>query len=148
PFVCTGELECTLAAGTLPGTYTVAYTATVNAEAVGQVSNAVVGNQGDCEVDCEIDVPVANPAIDVEKVATLTTDNGTLGGGNTGAVVTYAVAVTNTGDITLNDIVVVDTFNGGTPTTLTCSPLSLAPGETATCDSYTHTITAEEAGIE
>src|SRR5690606_8243688 len=119
-------------------------------DAVGTIGNVVVATGDDeptCEV-CSTEHPVANPAIDVEKVATLTTDNGTLGVGNTGDVITYAVTVTNTGDITLNDIVVVDTFNGGTPTTLTCSPLSLAPGETATCDSYTHTITAEEAGIE
>src|SRR5690606_27487880 len=71
PFTCNSAnpLACTLPAGTVPGTYTVTYTATVNDQAVGTVANAVVGNQGDCEVDCEIDVPVANPAIDVEKVA-------------------------------------------------------------------------------
>src|SRR5690606_16801407 len=153
PEGCAGNadgLACTLPAGTVPGTYTFTYATVVDADAVGTIGNVVVATGDDeptCEV-CSTEHPVANPAIDVEKVATLTTDNGTLGVGNTGDVITYAVTVTNTGDITLNDIVVVDTFNGGTPTTLTCSPLSLAPGETATCDSYTHTITAEEAGIE
>ena len=153
PEGCAGNadgLACTLPAGTVPGTYTFTYATVVDADAVGTIGNMVVATGDDeptCEV-CSTEHPVANPAIDVEKVATLTTDNGTLGVGNTGDVITYAVTVTNTGDITLNDIVVVDTFNGGTPTTLTCSPLSLAPGETATCDSYTHTITAEEAGIE
>jgi len=92
--------------------------------------------------------PLANPAVEVDKVATLTTDNGTPGVGNTGDVITYAVTVRNSGDVALDNIVVIDTFNGGEPTTLACAPLSLAPGESAACDSYTHTITAEEAAIE
>src|SRR5690606_27201456 len=60
PFTCNSAnpLACTLPAGTVPGTYTVSYTATVNAAAVGTVNNAVVGNQGDCEVDCDIETPV------------------------------------------------------------------------------------------
>src|SRR5690606_15133574 len=52
-------LTFTLPAGTVPGTYTVSYTATVNDQAAGQVSNAVVGDQGTCDVDCDIEVPVA-----------------------------------------------------------------------------------------
>src|SRR5690606_6267744 len=62
-FTCTGSLSCTLPAGTVPGTYTVTYTATVNDQAVGTVANAVVGNQGTCDVDCDIEVPVADPSV-------------------------------------------------------------------------------------
>ncbi|MBW8777443.1 MAG: hypothetical protein JF596_21365, partial [Stenotrophomonas sp.] len=40
----TGPLACTLPAGTLPGTYTLTYTTTINANASGTVGNSVVGN--------------------------------------------------------------------------------------------------------
>ncbi|MFL6588089.1 MAG: Ig-like domain-containing protein [Luteimonas sp.] len=41
---CTGSLSCTLPSGTVPGTYTVSYTATVDADAVGTLRNAVVAS--------------------------------------------------------------------------------------------------------
>src|SRR5690606_37926259 len=71
PFTCNSAnpLACTLPAGTVPGTYTVSYTATVNAAAVGTVNNAVVGNQGDCEVDCDIETPVEEPPVTYNKTA-------------------------------------------------------------------------------
>ncbi|MEN4905226.1 isopeptide-forming domain-containing fimbrial protein, partial [Luteimonas sp. TWI1437] len=43
-FACTGALTCTLPAGTLPGVYTLTYTATVNADATGSVGNVVVAS--------------------------------------------------------------------------------------------------------
>ena len=62
-----------------------------------------------------------------------------------GDVITYAVAATNTGNVTLFDVTVLDSFNGGPQVALMCAPGVLAPGEVATCDPYTHTITAAEA---
>src|SRR5690606_6971039 len=56
-------LTFTLPAGTVPGTYTVSYTAQVNDQAVGTVNNAVVGNQGGCSGDCDTDTPVTAPAV-------------------------------------------------------------------------------------
>ena len=35
-------------------------------------------------------------------------------------------------------------FQGGTPTVLTCAPAILAPGQVATCNSYDHVITEAE----
>src|SRR5690606_35937911 len=153
PEGCAGNatgLVCTLPAGTAPGTYAFTYATVVGANATGSIGNVVVATGDDdpsCDV-CMTEQPLANPAVEVDKVATLTTENGTPGVGNTGDVITYAVTVRNSGDVALDNIVVIDTFNGGEPTTLACAPLSLAPGESAACDSYTHTITAEEAAIE
>ncbi|MCY7355512.1 MAG: DUF11 domain-containing protein, partial [Lysobacter sp.] len=95
--------------------------------------------------DTETVSATATPAIAVTKTATLTTDNGTPGVGNAGDVITYAVIVRNTGDVTLTGLTVTDRFEGGAPTTLTCTPTTLAPGAVATCASYTHTITTAEA---
>ena len=93
-----------------------------------------------------IDTPIAQtPALATAKTATLTVDNGTPGVANIGDVITYHVTVTNTGNMTLTNVVVVDTLDGYAPTTLTCSPTTLAPGQVATCASYTHTVTVEDA---
>src|SRR5690606_39843395 len=53
-FSCSGSLECTLPAGTLPGTYTVVYTATVDADATGALGNHVTatGGGGTTGPDC------------------------------------------------------------------------------------------------
>jgi len=90
--------------------------------------------------------PIARtPTILATKTATLTTDGGIVGVADAGDVITYAVSVRNTGNVTLNNLVVVDSFEGGTPTTLTCTPTTLVPGATATCNAYTHTVTPAEA---
>ncbi|KRG71971.1 DUF7507 domain-containing protein [Pseudoxanthomonas dokdonensis] len=94
-------------------------------------------------------VPVIQrPAIATTKTAVLSVDNATPGKGNVGDVVTYSVDATNTGNVTLHDVTVNDTFQGGSATVLTCAPTSLAPGQTATCDSYDHVITEQEAGSD
>ncbi|WP_407353712.1 DUF6923 family protein [Luteimonas sp. R10] len=46
-FTCSGELQCTLPAGTAPGTYPLTYTATVDLGAPATVSNTVVPTGGD-----------------------------------------------------------------------------------------------------
>ncbi|MCY7417124.1 MAG: DUF11 domain-containing protein, partial [Chloroflexi bacterium] len=87
----------------------------------------------------------ARPAIAVSKTATLTTDGGTPGVGNSGDVITYAVTVTNTGNVTLGNLSVLDSFQGGAPSTLSCAPVTLAPRAVAICASYSHIITVAEA---
>jgi uncharacterized repeat protein (TIGR01451 family) len=94
----------------------------------------------------EVDTPIAqHPAIATAKTATLTVDNATPGKANIGDVITYTVTVTNTGDVTLNDVAVEDTMDGYAPTTLACTPTTLVPGQPATCATYTHTVTVEDA---
>ncbi|MBV2210005.1 MAG: DUF11 domain-containing protein [Thermomonas sp.] len=94
----------------------------------------------------EVDTAIAqHPSISAVKTATLTVDNATPGAANIGDVITYAIVVTNTGDVTLNNLSVADTMDGYPTTSLTCAPLSLAPGASAVCDSYTHTVTVADA---
>jgi uncharacterized repeat protein (TIGR01451 family) len=91
-------------------------------------------------------VPVTQrPGIATSKTATLATDAGTRGVGNVGDVIAYAVTATNTGNVTLFNVGVVDSLEGAAPVALQCAPTTLAPGEVATCQGYTHTITAAEA---
>jgi len=91
---------------------------------------------------------VRRPALATTKTATLSVDRGTPGKGNADDVVTYAVTATNTGNVTLDQLVIQDTLQGGTPTVLSCAPTQLAPGQSATCASYDHTITEADAGVD
>ena len=87
-----------------------------------------------------------HPSIATAKTAALTVDKGTQGVANVGDVITYAVTVTNDGDVTLHGVTVEDTMDGRAPVMLACAPTTLAPGQSATCASYSHTVTAEDAG--
>ncbi|MGH8086129.1 MAG: OmpA family protein [Lysobacter sp.] len=70
-FTCSGTLECELPAGTLPGLYEVAYTATVGADAEQQVRNLVAAEGGggdtpDCS-SCSVEHLLADPKITISK---------------------------------------------------------------------------------
>ena len=91
---------------------------------------------------------VRRPALATTKTATLSVDRGTPGKGNADDVVTYAVTATNIGNVTLDQLVIQDILQGGTPTLLSCAPTQLAPGQSAACASYDHTITEADAGVE
>ncbi|WP_244479231.1 CshA/CshB family fibrillar adhesin-related protein [Stenotrophomonas terrae] len=76
-FTCAAgtPLVCTLPAGTTPGSYSLSYTAVVNAQATGQVTNAVLGTGGDnpsCTINCDTTTPVAGSQIDYRKDAAAT----------------------------------------------------------------------------
>ncbi len=65
-------LVCTLPAGTVPGSYSLSYTAVVNAQASGQVTNAVLGSGGDnpsCTANCDTTTPVTGSQIDYRKTS-------------------------------------------------------------------------------
>ncbi|MBW8849145.1 MAG: OmpA family protein, partial [Xanthomonadales bacterium] len=147
--VCPATTLAPGASTTCTGTHTITQ-AEVDAGTVDNTATAtgtLPGNGGTTVSPPDsTSTPIAQtPAISATKTATLTTDNGVPALADEGDVITYAVSVTNTGNVTLNNLVVSDSFEGGTPTTLTCTPTTLVPGATATCASYTHTVTAAEA---
>ena len=106
-FACTAgnPLQCTLPAATVPGTYTVSYTATVNAQASGQVRNAVVPTGPDnptCSGNCDTTTPVANPQVRYSKLAS--TGGPVRVGDSIDYTLTVAVAnARTTGVVTLTD---------------------------------------------
>src|SRR5690606_39893550 len=83
--------------GTVPGTYTVSYTAVVTDAAVGTVRNAVVAQGGDddpsgpppsCAGECEVVTPEAGPVVAYGQAAD------TAGPVSVGDEITYTVTVT------------------------------------------------------
>ncbi|UOF14587.1 OmpA family protein [Lysobacter capsici] len=136
----------------LTGTYKVVQ---VDADNGSVVNTATVSTStpnvcpaGSTEARCHptVTVPIeARPAVAIVKVATLTVDEGKQGVGNAGDVITYSVRISNTGNITLNDMATSDVLENYPATTLSCGATSLAPGASTDCNAYTHTITREEA---
>jgi len=136
----------------LTGTYKVVQ-ADVDAAAVVNTATVTTATPNACPAGstdqvCKptVTVPIqAHPAVAIVKVATLTVDNATQGVGNVGDVISYAVRITNTGNITLNDMGTSDVLENYAPTQLRCGTTTLAPGASTDCEVYTHTITREEA---
>ncbi len=148
---------------TLTGTYvvtqadtdagTVDNTATITAQPGpgGSALPPAVCPPGSADARCRpvLNLPInRRPALATTKTATLSVDRGTPGKGNADDVVTYAVTATNTGNVTLDQLVIQDTLQGAAPTVLSCAPTQLAPGQSATCASYDHTITEADAGVD
>ena len=79
--------------------------------------------------DCTINPIAASPSLSVVKTADPTTVN------TAGQTVDYSFLVTNTGNVTLNPVVVNDTsFSGtGTLSAISCPDASLAAGAAETC---------------
>jgi uncharacterized repeat protein (TIGR01451 family) len=144
PMLTPNSATCaTLAPGAtcvLTGTYVVQQS---NVDA-GQIVNtaSVVSTAITTPVTATVTTPIArNPAITANKTAALTVDGGVAGAADVGDVITYNVTITNSGNVTITLQTVLDSLEGRPTTALTCAPLVLAPGQTATCNSYTYTVT-------
>ncbi|WP_162338811.1 DUF7507 domain-containing protein [Pseudoxanthomonas japonensis] len=152
----TSPLVCTLPEGTVPGVYTVTYTATVNGQASGVVRNAVVGTGTDnpvCANECDVETPVATPTVVVNK----SSDPANGATVQPGQVITYTLSV-QVGQAALDSAVtLVDTpdrgltlgampagcaYNG---TTMTCIVPAGTPVGTQTF-TYTATVNASVTG--
>jgi uncharacterized repeat protein (TIGR01451 family)/fimbrial isopeptide formation D2 family protein len=108
----TNPLVCTLPVGTVPGTYTVTYTATVNDQAVGTVDNAVVGTGEDaptCAGTCTTQTPVAAPRVVVSK----SSDPGTGAQVQVGQTVRYTLTMEISASALREALVLVDTPDRG-----------------------------------
>ncbi|MEX2497288.1 MAG: isopeptide-forming domain-containing fimbrial protein, partial [Wenzhouxiangellaceae bacterium] len=130
-------LVFTLPSGTVPGSYSVEYTATVDEDATGTLSNNVVATGGgdpnpDCP-SCTTEHPVA--ALSLLKTA------GEPTGGNAGETITYTFEVTNTGNVTIANLVINDQQ---LDEEASCDETTLEPGASTTCTGV-HTITQAEA---
>ena len=117
-FTCgsANPLVCTLPTGTVPGTYTVTYTATVNDQASGTVDNAVVGTGDDaptCAGSCSTETPVTEPLpplVTYAKGVTLPADQTEVSVGDT---ITYTLTATVINAATTADLVLTDTLGTG-----------------------------------
>lgn len=107
-FSCNGSnpLVCTLAAGTAPGTYTVDYTAVVDAGASGGVQNSVAASDGSC-TDCSTFNPLA--AVVTRKSSSV--GNGT--GVQAGDTITYTLTALITGPALPAPLQLTDTLSAG-----------------------------------
>ena len=124
---------------TCTATYTVTQ-ADVNAGAVTNTATATgtppTGPAVTSPPSTAVFTSVAGPALTMVKSADPTSV------GTAGDVVTYSFLVTNTGNVDLTGITVMDTtFTGtGTPPVISCPATTLAPGATTTCTA-TYTVT-------
>ncbi|MCW5579863.1 MAG: DUF11 domain-containing protein [Luteimonas sp.] len=115
-FACTGTLTCTLPGGTLPGTYALTYTATVDPDANRIVSNVVTASGGTGTTGspptcgtCETEHLLAAPRVLVAKSAT--PDSGAEV--SIGDTITYTLTATIENSATLAEVQLVDTPGPG-----------------------------------
>ncbi|WP_444935289.1 DUF6923 family protein [Microbulbifer sp. JMSA004] len=120
------QITCTLAAGAVVGSYTFAYSATVNEDATTAVDNSVITDTGDCGT-CSTNHPV-DPTISVNKSASPASGTGV----SVGDTLAYTLTVDVANAVTDGDVVLTDTLDQGLdlgPLPTGCS----ASGQEITC---------------
>ncbi|MFD1215695.1 isopeptide-forming domain-containing fimbrial protein [Microbulbifer celer] len=108
PFICSQgtPLQCTLPAGSEPGTYSISYTATVTAEASQSVTNNLRARGDDnpvCDAQCELEIPL-RPTVLYEKSADTSE-------AEVGDLVTYTLSV-EVESATLTEAVILEDIPG------------------------------------
>ncbi|PWA06678.1 T9SS type B sorting domain-containing protein, partial [Flavobacterium laiguense] len=128
--------KVTVAAGTTPGTYNVVYTL---CDKLTPVTCATVSNE---IIVTPVTIFVASPSIALVKTAHFNDENGD-GYAKVGETITYNFAVTNTGNVALTNVFVVDPLTG---VTMTGGPINLAVGQEDTT-SFTGAYSIVQADI-
>ncbi len=151
PMLSPDQETCvTLAPGAdcvLSGTYTV----TQSDVDAGQVTNTGAGDSDETppEDDTVVTPVDQTPGLDLLKEALLDDIDGN-GFADVGEVIDYTLTATNTGNVTLTDVVVIDDLLDATPAGLDClpaQPATLLPGEELVCTgSYEVTQADVDAG--
>src|SRR5690606_6162126 len=114
-FTCSGALDCVLPAGTAVGTYAITYTATVDNDATGTVSNNVAASNpagGDPDPICTS----CTTEHDIVPAATTVTKTANPASGTTvlpGATITYTLTVGVENSSLTQDLTLVDTLGAG-----------------------------------
>lgn len=107
-YTCSGALTCTLPSGTVPGTYPLVYTATVNAQANGSVGNSVSATGNDVTGGASnIDTELVAPVVTVRKSAD------TAGPVSSGELITFTIDVTIAQATTTQLATFTDTLGAG-----------------------------------
>lgn len=118
------------------------------ATATGKVPGDTPGNPEDpTSPESEVEVPTdptPAPSLDLVKQATLHDTNGN-GKADKGEKINYSFVVTNTGNVTLNDVAVNDPMLAGLGIGVTCVPSTIAPADETTCTAdKAYTVTAQD----
>ncbi|WHI46044.1 OmpA family protein [Microbulbifer sp. VAAF005] len=122
------QITCTLAAGAAIGSYTFAYSATVNEDATTEVDNSVITDTGDCGT-CITNHPV-DPTISVNKSASPASGTAV----SVGDIVSYTLTVDVGNAVTDGDVVLIDTLGEGLDVDITSLPSDCsASGQEITC---------------
>lgn len=146
PITCTAT---SLAVGQSTTCGPVSYTVTAQDEAAGAVANtATAGSRdpdGDPVVspDDSVTTPVTapTPKLSVDKRAGTPVDTNSSGITDVGDTIVYTFLVTNTGNVPVQGVQIVDPKLGASPT---CPAGTLAPGNTVTCTSSAYVVTAAD----
>ncbi|MCE1180298.1 MAG: hypothetical protein LWW86_14895, partial [Micrococcales bacterium] len=94
--------------------------------------------------DDETVTPTKKPALTIDKMAVLDDTNGNEVG-DVGEELVYEFLVTNSGNVTLTDVMVDDPTLADMGLEVVCDATELAPGEETVCESDVYVITAEDA---
>lgn len=131
-------LDCSLSAQLAPGqqiSCTAMYTATQSDIDNGRIFNVATVNGK--TLDNQTITASATLTVNVFEIPALTliktANPNTVS--NIGDTIDYSFTITNTGNVTLTDIEITDTFTtpANPPLSISCSSMTIAPGETITC---------------
>ncbi|MGQ3892902.1 DUF7507 domain-containing protein, partial [Legionella sp. CNM-4043-24] len=131
-------ITCIIPGGTAPGTYNFQYSATVNKNASGSVSNAVTASGGSSTAPACSQCATAHPVKPVDEGSlSLDVTSNLKSFSEPGTTIIYTYDTTNTGRLTLNNV----KFKDSSTVAISCPETTLTPGQNMICTgSYVTTL--------